>query len=343
MRSRLADLVPEARILVGHGQMPKDDLEVVMHTFVKGEADVLLATTIIETGIDIPNANTILIDRADRFGLADLYQLRGRVGRAGEKAYAILMLPRDMMTVGDARKRIHAIKQYTALGSGFKIAMRDLEIRGAGNLLGTKQSGHIAQIGFDLYCQLLRQSVDRLKGTHGGPITVATFKADFIDSRSADFSPQPKAAKLPRAAKSPAPGQLPGSLFARPDGAAAMPAEPLLPAFLPPTWLPDTSLRIAAFRELSEATTEQAVLALEASWRDRHGRIPEPAANLLLIAQIKALAAAHGINSVEIQGQRLMLHRNGDYILLEGRRFPRLQSAQNGGKLPEAIRMLRNF
>jgi transcription-repair coupling factor (superfamily II helicase) len=122
-----------------------------------------------------------------------------------------------------------------------------------------------------------------------------------------------------------------------------MPAEPLLPAFLPPTWLPDTSLRIAAFRELSEATTEQAVLALEASWRDRHGRIPEPAANLLLIAQIKALAAAHGINSVEIQGQRLMLHRNGDYILLEGRRFPRLQSAQNGGKLPEAIRMLRNF
>ena len=363
MRSRLADLVPEARILVGHGQMPKDDLEVVMHTFVKGEADVLLATTIIETGIDIPNANTILIDRADRFGLADLYQLRGRVGRAGEKAYAILMLPRDMMTVGDARKRIHAIKQYTALGSGFKIAMRDLEIRGAGNLLGTKQSGHIAQIGFELYCQLLRQSVDRLKGTHGGPITAATFKADFIDSRSADSSSPPKAsgqnaratggagilpaANLPRAVppkpKNPPPGQLPGSLFARPDGAAAPPTEAPLPAYLPPTWLPDTSLRIAAFRELSEATTEQAVLALEASWRDRHGRIPEPAVNLLLIAQIKALAAAHGISSVEIQGQRLMLHRNGDYILLEGRRFPRLQSAQNGGKLPEAIRMLRNF
>ena len=180
MASKIRELVPEAKVLVGHGQMDKDDLEVVMHAFVKGEADVLLATTIIETGIDIPNANTILIDRADRFGLADLYQLRGRVGRAGEKAYAILLLPRDMMTVGDARKRINAIKEYTALGSGFKIAMKDLEIRGAGNLLGTKQSGHISQIGFELYCQLLRQSVDRLKGRKDAPRGETSFKADFI-------------------------------------------------------------------------------------------------------------------------------------------------------------------
>ena len=180
MASKIRELVPEAKVLIGHGQMDKDDLEVVMHAFVKGEADVLLATTIIETGIDIPNANTILIDRADRFGLADLYQLRGRVGRAGEKAYAILLLPRDMMTVGDARKRINAIKEYTALGSGFKIAMKDLEIRGAGNLLGTKQSGHISQIGFELYCQLLRQSVDRLKGRKDAPRGETSFKADFI-------------------------------------------------------------------------------------------------------------------------------------------------------------------
>ncbi len=180
VHKKLKELVPEARVLVGHGQMDKDDLETVMHAFVNHEADVLLATTIIETGIDIPNANTILIDRADRFGLADLYQLRGRVGRAGEKAYAILLLPREMITQGDARKRIHAIKQYTALGSGFKIAMRDLEIRGAGNLLGTKQSGHIAQIGFDLYCQLLRQSVDRLKGKKDPSLQETTFKADFI-------------------------------------------------------------------------------------------------------------------------------------------------------------------
>jgi transcription-repair coupling factor (superfamily II helicase) len=180
VHKKLKELVPEARVLVGHGQMEKHDLENVMHAFVNHEADVLLATTIIETGIDIPNANTILIDRADRFGLADLYQLRGRVGRAGEKAFAILLLPREMITQGDARKRIHAIKQYTALGSGFKIAMRDLEIRGAGNLLGTKQSGHIAQIGFDLYCQLLRQSIDRLKGKKDPSLQETTFKADFI-------------------------------------------------------------------------------------------------------------------------------------------------------------------
>jgi transcription-repair coupling factor (superfamily II helicase) len=316
MRSRIAELVPEARILVGHGQMEKDDLEVVMHTFVKGEADVLLATTIIETGIDIPNANTILIDRADRFGLADLYQLRGRVGRAGEKAYAILLLPRDMMTVGDARKRIHAIKQYTALGSGFKIAMRDLEIRGAGNLLGTRQSGHISQIGFELYCQLLRQSVDRLKGRKDAPRGEATFKADFIATTEAVFL---KHSALPT------------------------PISSLLPAFLPASWLEETKLRIAAYRELSEAGTEKAVDLLEAAWRDRFGRIPEAAVNLLHIARIKALAAAENIASVEIQGQRLMLHRNGDYILLEGRRFPRLKAASPQGKLMETIEMLRAF
>ncbi|MES2661257.1 MAG: transcription-repair coupling factor [Verrucomicrobiota bacterium] len=311
MASKIRELVPEARILIGHGQMDKDDLEVVMHTFVKGEADVLLATTIIETGIDIPNANTILIDRADRFGLADLYQLRGRVGRAGEKAYAILLLPRDMMTQGDARKRINAIKEYTALGSGFKIAMKDLEIRGAGNLLGTKQSGHISQIGFELYCQLLRQSVDRLKGRKDAPRGETSFKADFIA-----FSE---------------------TAYARED------PKLVLPAFLPASWLEETKVRITAYREISEAGTEKALDALEKSWRDRFGRIPDAAARLLEITRIKALAAAEGISSVEIQGQRLMLHRNGDYILLEGRRFPRLNAGSPGGKLAEAVEMLRTF
>src|SRR5208282_3180343 len=150
MRSKLQSLVPSARIVVGHGQMDSDELEEAMTKFVNGEADVLLSTTIIESGLDIPNANTIIIDRADRFGLADLYQLRGRVGRAQHKAYAYLLLPRDMMTVGSARRRINAIKQHSGLGAGFKIAMRDLEIRGAGNILGTAQSGHIINIGFDL-------------------------------------------------------------------------------------------------------------------------------------------------------------------------------------------------
>jgi transcription-repair coupling factor (superfamily II helicase) len=311
MASKIRELVPEARVLIGHGQMDKDDLEVVMHAFVKGEADVLLATTIIETGIDIPNANTILIDRADRFGLADLYQLRGRVGRAGEKAYAILLLPRDMMTVGDARKRINAIKEYTALGSGFKIAMKDLEIRGAGNLLGTKQSGHISQIGFELYCQLLRQSVERLKGRKDAPRGETSFKADFISFSETAYSKEDP--KL------------------------------ILPAFLPIAWLEETKVRITAYRELSEAGTEKSITALEASWRDRFGRIPEAALRLLEITRIKALAAAQGIASVEIQAQRLMLHRNGDYILLEGRRFPRLQSASPQGKLAEAATLLLNF
>lgn len=311
MASKIRELVPDARVLIGHGQMDKDDLEVVMHTFVKGEADVLLATTIIETGIDIPNANTILIDRADRFGLADLYQLRGRVGRAGEKAYAILLLPRDMMTVGDARKRINAIKEYTALGSGFKIAMKDLEIRGAGNLLGTKQSGHISQIGFELYCQLLRQSVDRLKGRKDAPRGETGFKADFISFGETAYLRE-------------APNEV-------------------LPAFLPASWLEETKVRITAYRELAEAVTEKSLAALEKSWRDRFGRIPEPAARLIEIARIKALAAAQGIASVEIQGQRLMLHRNGDYILLEGRRFPRLQSASPQEKLSEAVDLLRKF
>ncbi|MEY2548728.1 MAG: hypothetical protein QOD64_1310, partial [Verrucomicrobiota bacterium] len=148
MRDRIAQLCPKARIVIGHGQMDEGELEDVMQTFVMGDADVLISTTIIESGLDIPNANTILIDRADRFGLADLYPLRGRVGRAQHKAYAYLLLPRDMMSGGEARKRINAIKQYSSLGAGFKIAMRDLEIRGAGNILGTAQSGHIVTIGF---------------------------------------------------------------------------------------------------------------------------------------------------------------------------------------------------
>ncbi len=128
--------------------MHSDDLEEVMTKFVNGEADVLLSTTIIESGLDIPNANTIIIDRADRFGLSDLYQLRGRVGRYKHQAYAYLLLPRHARLLTDVRKRISAIKQYSTLGSGFKIAMRDLEIRGAGNLLGAEQSGHITAVGF---------------------------------------------------------------------------------------------------------------------------------------------------------------------------------------------------
>src|SRR5881409_3255650 len=183
MAQKLRTLLPNARILVGHGQMHSDDLEEVMTQFVNGEADILLSTTIIESGLDIPNANTIIIDRADRFGLSDLYQLRGRVGRYKHQAYAYLLLPRHAGLLSDARKRISAIKQYSTLGSGFKIAMRDLEIRGAGNLLGAAQSGHITAVGFELYCQLLKQSVSALKGDKVKPRVEVQVRFDFLAAR----------------------------------------------------------------------------------------------------------------------------------------------------------------
>ena len=188
VREKIVDLVPQARVEIGHGQMDSDELEEVMARFVAGKIDVLVCTTIIESGLDIPNANTIVIDRADRFGLADLYQLRGRVGRAEHKAYAYLLLPREMMTIGAARKRINAIKQYSSLGAGFRIAMRDLEIRGAGSILGTAQSGHIMAIGFDLYCQLLKQAVAQLKGRKFQPRLEVDLRIDFVATNEAEFA-----------------------------------------------------------------------------------------------------------------------------------------------------------
>jgi transcription-repair coupling factor (superfamily II helicase) len=339
VHEKLKELVPEARVLVGHGQMEKHDLENVMHDFVNHEADVLLATTIIETGIDIPNANTILIDRADRFGLADLYQLRGRVGRAGEKAYAILLLPREMITQGDARKRIHAIKQYTALGSGFKIAMRDLEIRGAGNLLGTKQSGHIAQIGFDLYCQLLRQSIDRLKGKKDPLLQETTFKADFIISTETQWISRQKTEDLETGDKN----HSSKSKIQNQQSSIVNNTSVRLPAFIPTSYLSDAKLRIHAYRELAEANTPKAIDTLEKNWIDRHGRLPDPVKHLITIARIKAEAAANNVASVEITGQRLILQKNGSPILLDGSRYPRLTKTKPAEMLNEALEMLRNF
>ncbi|HNQ22233.1 MAG TPA: transcription-repair coupling factor [Phycisphaerae bacterium] len=159
----LQTIVPEARILVGHGQMKGATLDNVMHRFVRHEADILVCTTIIESGIDIPNVNTIFINRADRFGLADLHQLRGRVGRSRHRAYCYLLLSPDRPPTSKAARRLKAIEEFSELGAGFRLAMRDLEIRGAGNLLGREQSGHIAAVGYDLYCRLLDATVRRLK------------------------------------------------------------------------------------------------------------------------------------------------------------------------------------
>ena len=156
--------MPEARIGIAHGQMDEGRLERVVLDFWEREYDVLVCTTIVESGLDIPNVNTLVVDRADRLGLAQLYQLRGRVGRRGQRAYAYLFHPHDRVLTEEAYERLKTIGEFTDLGSGFKIAMRDLEIRGAGNLLGGEQSGHIAAVGFDLYCQLVTEAVGELTG-----------------------------------------------------------------------------------------------------------------------------------------------------------------------------------
>jgi len=163
LKDRLQRIVPEASIGVGHGQMPEDELEDVMTEFVQGKYDILLATTIIESGLDIPNANTIFIDEANRYGLSDLHQLRGRVGRYKNQAYCYLLLDPNQPITPNAAKRLQAIETFSEMGAGFSIAMRDLEIRGAGNLLGTEQSGHISAVGYELYCQLLETAVRQLK------------------------------------------------------------------------------------------------------------------------------------------------------------------------------------
>lgn len=164
MAKHLAEIVPEARIGIGHGQMEEGALEKVMYEYIRGDINVLLSTSIVESGLDIPNANTIIINRADRFGLSQLYQLRGRVGRGRTRAYAYLLVPNRGKLPADAQKRLEVIQTYTELGSGFHVASYDLEIRGAGNLLSEDQSGHVAAVGLDLYTDLLEEAVHDLRG-----------------------------------------------------------------------------------------------------------------------------------------------------------------------------------
>jgi len=307
---RIRELCPNARVIIGHGQMDAELLEDVMHTFVDGNADVLVCTTIIESGVDIPNANTIIIDRADRFGLADLYQLRGRVGRGGVQAHAYLLLPRDAVTAGDARKRVNAIKQYTGLGSGFKIALRDLEIRGAGNLLGTEQSGHIAAVGFDLYCQMLKQSVARMQGRRiSRPVEVG-LRTDFLVMSEALMLQAEKTAT---------------------------------PAFLPSSFIEDLKLRITAYRQLGEVMTRKELDDLEAQWRDQFGeKLPHAVQNLLACASLRLAAAHAGISEIEIRERKLMLTRNGKLVMIQGK-FPRLNAREGHKQLAETLAMLRTL
>ncbi len=360
MARKLEALLPQARIVVGHGQMHSDELEEAMTRFVNGAADVLLSTTIIESGLDIPNANTIIIDRADRFGLSDLYQLRGRVGRYKHQAYAYLLLPRHARLLADVRKRMSALKQFSTLGSGFKIAMRDLEIRGAGNLLGAEQSGHITAVGFELYCQLLKQSVARLKGQKVKPRLDVQVHLDFLALSPGDEGQRAEGGGRraedggrrtegggrrtedggPRVEDGLQAAAGPGPAKAGLAHHASRITAPASCACIPFNYISDARQRIEIYRKLAQATEPAAVAELEKEARDRFGPPPPPLDRLLQVAQLKILAAERGISAIEVQDDKLMLTCNHDYIMV-GSRFPRLASSGVSARLEEIKNFLR--
>ena len=265
---KLQRMMPEVRFATGHGQMDEDELELVMAEFLSGKVDVLVCTTIIESGLDIPNANTIIIERADRFGLAELYQLRGRVGRWNRQAYAYLLLPKEHNISSDARKRLSAIRRFTHLGAGFRLALRDLEIRGAGNLLGAEQSGHINTVGFDLYCQLLRSAVSRLKGGEDEFLPSVDIAVEFVE-----FAHQ------------------------APEGHLA--------AGFPPEYISSERLRVEAYRRLGSFTHAEQLANFVDELEDRFGNLPEPAKNMFKIAEIKILVARSGYSSVSVADNKV--------------------------------------
>ncbi len=304
-REHLLKLVPEARIAVGHGQMNEHELEAVMTAFVRGEYDVLLCTTIIESGVDIPNVNTIFIERADRFGLSDLYQLRGRVGRYKHKAYAYLLLPKHGQLYSAARERVRAIRKYSGLGSGFKLALRDLEIRGAGNILGAEQSGHIAAVGFDLYCQFLKRTVARLKGEAPPPIIDVDLRLDFIDSAPS---------------------------HAEADNAAVIPTE----------YMEDEHLRVNVYRKLAGLSNLDEYEELKADLIDRLGPIPPALERLLDIARLRIHAHERGIGEIETRDGKVMMKQHQQFMMID-KRFPRLQSSNASGKIQELTALVKDW
>src|SRR5947199_2393554 len=232
--------------------MAEGELEQGMLRFVRREADILVATTIIESGLDIPNANTIFINQADNYGLADLHQLRGRTGRYKRRAYAYLLLDGEKALTPNASRRLKAIEEFTELGAGFKIAMRDLEIRGAGSILGTQQSGHIVAVGFDLYCQLLEQAVAQLKGQKTGLRLDVDVRLDFVVTNEAEFiAPPTKPNGFPAAAKTPVPERI--------------------PAFIPVAYVSDPAMRIRSYREIAEIASREQLERRRRDWPDRFG------------------------------------------------------------------------
>jgi len=336
--ARLRELLPDLNIGVGHGQMDEHELERVMTDFVAGTYQVLVCTTIIESGLDIPNCNTIIIEGADRFGLSQLYQLRGRVGRFKHQAYAYLLLHRHSHLLDVARQRLAALRQHNQLGAGFRIAMRDLELRGAGNLLGSEQSGHIVGVGFELYCQLLRQSVARLKGETPAASIRASVKLDFVFVGDG----------TPDKAASARPGYEDGYTVLRDaeDAAGGAKAVAMIQARLPHTYIAELRLRLDFYRKLALAENLQQLRQLEADLLDRFGKYGDEVKALLLITEIRIRAEQKHIASVEADSHRLkMLRASGrrDDWVMHGTRFPRLTAPKPLLRLREIVSFLNNL
>ncbi|MCA8925575.1 MAG: transcription-repair coupling factor [Planctomycetes bacterium] len=262
--------VPTARVLVVHGQMPERQIEERMLAFMEHRADVLVATTLIENGLDIPRANTLLLDRANHYGLSEMHQLRGRVGRSSVKAYCYLVLPKHGEVNDIARRRLRALEEFSDLGAGFQIAMRDLEIRGAGNVLGAEQSGHIANVGYDLYCRLLKRAVAELKGDLG----VGT-------SLSVERDLDPEAAEVE----------------------VVLDVE----AYVPDAYVDSVPLKIEAYRKLANARGEEELEQLELELVDRYGPLPEVLQNLFALRRLRIRAAGHGVLKISRQDRVLRL------------------------------------
>ncbi len=305
MQHRLEKLVPEARIAIAHGQMPANTLARIMREFEAGEIDVLLCTTIVESGLDIPRANTMLVHRADRFGIADLYQLRGRVGRSSQKGYAWLLLPEHGHVDEDARQRIAALQKHSGLGAGFNLALRDLEIRGAGNLLGAAQSGHIAAIGFGLYCQLLRRTIARLKGEVPPLLVDVDLAFDFLD-----FSP----------------------------GATDLDSS----ACLPYSYVEDEAHRMILHRRIAEAVVVKEVRALHAGITDRYGQQPSAVLRLLRLAELRVLAAQKKLGRIETRENKIYFYRQRERSpLLVNHHLPALKGKDVEQRLTSVFHALQ--
>ncbi len=257
VHKHLRELIPEAVFSVAHGRMPAESLEHVMDSFSEGSSDVLICTTIIQAGLDIPNANTLIVDEADKLGLTQLYQLRGRVGRSSVRAYAYFLFKRDRVLTQTAEKRLRAILSATELGSGFRIAMKDLEIRGAGNVLGSEQSGHVAAVGFDLYTQMLAEAVEELRQD---------------DSKTPGIG-QPERR------------QLPGRTLPRPS--VDLPID----AHIPTDYVEDTATRLAVYEKLVETTDPNQLDDFRRELEDRFGSVPKPVDDLLFIVLLRARGA----------------------------------------------------